>query len=326
MDKKLQKGQFFTEQDVFENNDVFIDFMQKNNLWNKKILEPFAGSNNLIKFLQKIKPQINYRSYDIEPKNKNVYKNDSINNWNYQGFDLVITNPPYLSKHSAKRMKIDVDFGDFDDLYKLSIFKCIQNVRFTVAIIPTTLINSNRKKDKILIQKLIAFQLLPNKQNFKDTEHPVALAYFDNLKNNENIDFDIYENNKFIEKYSNLIEIEKSILKSTNTHEIIFNKPNGNVCVNTGDNTLDKSNIRFLEGEWLSSDEVKTTDRHKVKLEIRGIEITQHHIDKLNNKINELRQNKCDYLWASFKGVSKNGHFRKRIDFGTIKRIINAVL
>ncbi len=111
-----------------------------------------------------------------------------------------------------------------------------------------------------------------------------------------------------------------------NKYKVFFNKPNGNICVNTGDNTKNKDNIRFLDKNWIDDLKIKNTDRHKVKLNVEGIEITKQSIQVLNDKIKELRDNKCDYLWSSFKGVSQNGHFRKRIDFHTIKKIINSTL
>ncbi len=146
-------------------------------------------------------------------------------------------------------MKINVDFQNYDDLYKLSLDRCIENVRFTIAIIPTTLICSNRKEDLKLLRKLVIFQLLPDKDNFNDTEHPVALAYFDNMKNDNQINFELYENNSFIENYNVLFEKEANILIQQNTNEVVFNVPNGNICINTGDNTKDKNNIRFLEAD-----------------------------------------------------------------------------
>lgn len=321
---KIIKGQFFTERNIFKNNKVFLNFMKKNNLWNKKILEPFAGANNLIFFLLQQKNILEYESFDIEPKHKNVKQNDSINNWNYKKFDLVITNPPYLSKHSARRMKLDVDFKSYDDLYKLSLDRCINNVRYTIAIIPTTFINSNRQKDKKLIKKLVIFQLLPNRKNFNDTEHPVALVYFDNHKNSN--DFLLYENNNFINSYQELIKIQNKILKPKNNLKIKFNIKRGNLCINTGDNTKDKNNIKFHNSNWKLNKDVKKTDRHKVKLLVENFDMKQNFINELNDKIFELRNNNCDYLWASFKGISKTGHFRKRLDFELIKKIINATL
>ncbi|AWX69369.1 Eco57I restriction-modification methylase domain-containing protein [[Mycoplasma] anseris] len=320
---KITNGQFFTERNVFENNKIFFDFMNKNDLWNKKILEPFAGSNNLIHFLLKYNQNLKYESYDIDSQNKEVKQNDSIQNWIYENFDLVVTNPPYLSKHSARRMKLNVDFQNYDDLYKLSLDRCISNVRFTIAIIPTTLINSNRKEDRKLINKLVIFQLLPNKQNFSDTEHPVALAYFDHQKQDE--DFLIYEDNKLIGSFNYLLDLENTILKPQNDLHVAFNIVGGNLCINASDNTKDKENIKFYLANWKEDSQVKITDRHKVKLMVKDLEINHQILNKLNNKINELRKNNCDYLWSSFKGVSETGNYRKRIDFKTIKKIINTI-
>lgn len=320
---KILYGQFFTERNVFKDNKVFLKFMEDNELWNKNILEPFAGANNLIEFLLSEKSDLKYKSFDLYPQNKNVEQNDSINNWNYKNFDLVVTNPPYLSKHSAHRMKIFADFKDYDDLYKLSLDKCLKNVRYTIAIIPSTLINSNRKSDKKLIEKLVIFQLLPNKENFGDTDHPVALAYFDNTKTTN--DFELYENNNFISYFSELKNEENKILIPKNELTINFNTTGGNLCINTGDNTKDMENIKFYDSSWKSDCDVKNTDRHKVKLNVNGYSVSNEFINKLNTKIIELRKNKCDYLWASFKGVSKIGRYRKRLDFDTIKKIINSI-
>ncbi|WP_406613982.1 hypothetical protein ACJA23_03330 [Mycoplasma corogypsi] len=321
---KIINGQFFTEKNVFKNNTVFESFMKQHNLWNKNILEPFAGANNLITFLQEYNPNLKYQSYDIEPKNANVLQNDSINNWNYQNFDLVVTNPPYLSKHSAKRMGLNIEFKNYDDLYKLSLDRCVKNVRFTIAIIPTTLISSNRKEDKKIIEKLLIFQLLPDKNNFSDTEHPVALAYFDNLKNGN--DFIIYENNTLIDSYENLLNKEKEILKPNNNFNVKFNEILGNLCINTGDNTKNKDNIKFYDSSWKSDSEIKKSDRHKVKLLVENKIVDSEFIGKLNHKILQLRENNCDYLWSAFKGVLETGNYRKRLDFKTIRRIINSIL
>ncbi|VEU74720.1 Uncharacterised protein [Mycoplasmopsis citelli] len=321
---KIEKGQFFTTRNVFKDNSVFVEFMNSYNLWDKKLLEPFAGSNLLIKFIKEYNPNIKYNSFDIEPQNEEVQQNDSINNWFYKGYDFIITNPPYLSKHSAKRMRIKINnFQEFDDLYKVSLWKCIENIRFTIAIIPATLINSNRKADQKIINKLVAFQLIPNKDNFNDTEHPVAIAYFDNEK--ENKDFLLYESNVFIKSFCNLKEMEEKILYKKNSWMVTFNTDvNHNLSVVCCDNTRDTNNIGFKNNSYLSNIKSKSTDRHKVKISVLS-NVDKNLIRKLNDKIKELRENNCDYLWATFKGVSKINKYRRRIDFKTLRKIINSI-
>ncbi|QGZ97922.1 hypothetical protein GE118_03905 [Mycoplasma sp. NEAQ87857] len=322
--KKLQMGQFYTEFDVFENNQVFKKFMDDNNLWNQTILEPFAGANNLIRFVQKINPKITYKSYDIEPNHPDVEYNDSLKNWNYTNFNLVITNPPYLASNSAKRLNIPIDnYNGYDDIYKTCLAKCLENVRFVIAIIPTTLINSNRKKDKLLIKKITHFQLLPNKDNFSDTEHPVAIAYFDNQKSTN--DFWLYENNELINSFSNLIKLENSILKQRNNLLVKFNTKSGNISIFCTDNNKNFENIKFRDKNEVPNSSVKNTSRNKVKITINELTIDSKIINELNNKINQLRKNKCDYLWASFKGIAKNNKYRRRLDFNRVKRIINSL-
>ncbi|MGL4951089.1 MAG: hypothetical protein ACRC4M_04650 [Mycoplasma sp.] len=324
--QKKELGQFFTERDIFYNNEVFLKYMEENNLWNKTILEPFAGANFLIKHLKNIKQDIKFESYDIEPKDVNVKNNDSLEKWNYQPKDLIITNPPYLALNSSKRQNIDSSsFKDsgYDDLYKKCINKCLKNSNRTIAIIPTTLLFSNRKIDQKLINKIEIFQFLPNKENFIDTEHPVALVFFNNNKIKEGID--IYENNFFIGNSIILKKRENEILKKENNLIVNFNIKNGNICVKTIDNSQDRKNILFLEKDFLKDEEVKPTNRHLVKMLINNIEVNELFIEKLNDKIILLRQEKLDIFWTPFKGVNKDGSFRKRISFKTIKKIINSI-
>lgn len=324
-------GIFYTTKNVFKDNEVFKGFMDKNNLWKETILEPFAGSNNLITFLKEEYKILKHTfpntfSYDLYPTNKEVLYNDSIKNWNYENFNLVITNPPYLAKYSKNKQDCDFDdfdeFKDFDDLYKVSLDVCLKNVPYVIAIIPATLITSNRKNDVSLLKRLDVFQFLP-KQNFHDTDCPVALAYFVKQEK-EKIDFLIYNNNEFISSYKNLVSKQEDILKKQNDYKITFNDKYGNLGVICADNTKDLSNIKFIEGSLITDN--KSSNRYKVKIQVDGLKITKEVIENLNKKIACLRRNHCDYLQATFKGIIKPLKiYRRRFDFKLIKKIINSL-
>ncbi len=65
-------------------------------------MEPFAGSNNLIKMLQKIGFCNDFKSFDLmtfEPQNEDVKKLYTLSN-----FPQGITNPLYLAHNSATRI------------------------------------------------------------------------------------------------------------------------------------------------------------------------------------------------------------------------------
>ncbi|WP_324672372.1 hypothetical protein U5U50_02215 [Mycoplasma sp. 888] len=88
------------------------------------------------------------------------------------------------------------------------------------------------------------------------------------------------------------------------------------------DNTKDGIHIKFHNSNWKSVDELKKKDRNKVKLLIENIDVNENLINEFNKKIEELRINKCNYLWYAFKDVFNTGHFMKRLNF-RLQKIIN---
>ena len=70
---KRTNGQYFTEYNPFD-NDGFLQWAEDCELKNTIILEPFAGSNNLIKMLQEMGLCNNFKSFDIELHNVNFEK------------------------------------------------------------------------------------------------------------------------------------------------------------------------------------------------------------------------------------------------------------
>ena len=62
---KRTNGQYFTQFNPFDNKG-FYEWAEKCNLKNTTILEPFAGSNNLIQMLKEMNLCKDYKSFDIE--------------------------------------------------------------------------------------------------------------------------------------------------------------------------------------------------------------------------------------------------------------------
>ncbi len=79
IDNKRINGQYFTQYNPFD-NQAFQEWSSESNLKDNIILEPFAGSNNLIKMLQEMGLCNNFISYDTEPKNENVLFKDTLQN------------------------------------------------------------------------------------------------------------------------------------------------------------------------------------------------------------------------------------------------------
>ena len=109
----LIKTQHFTKQ--------YDKILQNINFFPEEAIDPFAGDCDLKNY----SPNTKWIFYDIEPKNKEVIKNDSLLNPVDYTNKTVITNPPYLAKGKTKEFKEVFDKYNVDDLYKAAILSII---------------------------------------------------------------------------------------------------------------------------------------------------------------------------------------------------------
>ena len=170
---KKENGQYFTINNPFK-LEIFkswFKYVYKNDI----ILEPFAGANNIVRLVNEIFPKTKFISFDIDTTFKNVYpkvkikKRDTLKNFP-DGYNIIITNPPYLAKNSATRNNLFYPDIKYDDLYKYTLEIMLKNVDNVAAIIPESFITSG-----LFIDRLYAVTSLTTKM-FNDTECPVCLA------------------------------------------------------------------------------------------------------------------------------------------------------
>lgn len=79
------------------------------------ILEPFAGSNNLVKMLQDTGITNSFQSYDIDPQADNIVQRDTIAHFP-AGHRVAITNPPYISKSSSTKKGFQIGMEEYTEL------------------------------------------------------------------------------------------------------------------------------------------------------------------------------------------------------------------
>ncbi|KPJ55567.1 hypothetical protein AMJ49_06850 [Parcubacteria bacterium DG_74_2] len=181
---KKQFGQFFTT-----NSDYILQGLERF-VGNKEVTDPFAGKQDLIKWVYKngCKKAIGFDCDKKYVDDKNVFNNDSVNS--PQKYKFVCTNPPYLHKNKADKKTKERFFSgiysNFEDLYQVSIFS-ILNCEEGILIIPLNfLCAENSKKirdlffDKFEIVKLNIF----SEQVFEDTTYNVISFYFKRKKEN----------------------------------------------------------------------------------------------------------------------------------------------
>jgi len=265
-----------------------------------------------------------WHCYDIDNTKINSFpdyeikKNDSINSFP-QVSKVAITNPPYLAKNSATRDNIDYPDSKYDDLYKISLDVMLLNCDYVAAIIPESFITQNIFHDRLY--GIISLKC----KMFDDTECPVCLALF--IPNNQKSKLSLTTNDFLIykgsAKWGNYSEAKKNKI-DFESNGWKFNSPTGKIGLYAIDNTT-TSSIKFVNGDEISSDKVKVSSRGITRIDY--IDIDKFDIEILlkeaNNILNDFRSNTNDLFLTSFRGLRKDGSYRRRLDFKQAKSILS---
>lgn len=316
MNKKVILGQFFTKNSVWLQPQVCSFII---NSGCSVAYDPFAGAGDLLKavshfgFKEKI-------GLDIDSSLKWKY-NDSLKNIPTIQNAIIITNPPYLAKQSATRKNIDYsqyfNQSKYDDLYLIGLKKMLQAQKYVVAIIPESFLNSNFQY-KNLLHSVTILEDNP----FEDTENPVCVVCFDGVQKSLQKVL-VYKNDEFV---NNLDSIQKIRLIPQNILNIRFNDKTGWLGLRAIDSTDDKNWIHFDFKEAIKYDwdnNIKISSRHMslINLDI-PLSCRRDLISTANQILNKIRHDSCDILLTPFKGNTKSGIRRRRLDF----RLARAVL
>lgn len=316
---KKELGQFYTITNPFT-LEPFVNWL--NNISNIKdidVIEPFAGANNIPKMI----PYLHWKCYDIEPNKENVCPQFTIEKLNTisnfpKGFAVAITNPPYLGKSSAKRMKLKYEYPEYDDLYKKCIEVMLNNCKYVAAIIPESFITAKEFKERLNTVISLSCKM------FDDTACPVCLALFNPEKTNN---FSIYSLNTFIGNYNDLL---KFMPIKNNKIKIKLNDPTGIIGIHCIDNTIEDS-IFFTKGDNINPSKIKGSSRSITRANIIIPNIINENnimgfIQKCNEILFDFRKNTNDVFLTSFKCLREDGKYRRRLDYDIAKRIINEAL
>ena len=307
LDKKREAGQYFTSGNPFSNLP-FSDWAVQAGLPNNPILEPFAGCNSLIKILVDMGLCKKATSYDIHPADKQVKQRNTLTKFP-KGYDICITNPPWLAKNSATVRGLAYPDCRYDDLYKFALEKCLNHCGYVATLVPESFITANLFQDRL--QDFISLTL----EMFTETDHPVGLALF--------VPDPIHDVNVWsgMERVGLLSLLQKMKPEPQRLGASVkFNDPHGNVGLIALDNTKEAS-IRFCEVEELADYKVKQTGRHITKLNVDG----NIRINEWNRLLAEFRDKTYDVLMTCYKGIRKDGKYRRRCDWALARGVIHHV-
>lgn len=316
------KGQFFTITNPFL-HDLFYKWSDTiPNFKSKEILEPFAGCNNIVDMIDGIGFNNNWKCFDIDPECKiltedskfQVETRDTLNNFPTE-YEVVITNPPYLAKNSATRSGLSFPDSKYDDLYKIAVDKMLLHSKYIAAIIPESFITQELFHNRLYGVVSLTMRM------FEDTDCPVCLALFVPEENKKNIDdFLIYSGDRKVGTY---LEMQRHLKNPSKKLNYVFNDPKGVIGLYAIDDSKTDS-IKFVKGETIDSKSIKDSSRSITRISIPDNNINiDALIERANSILSEHRKNTSDLFLTPFKGLRKDGKYRRRLDFKNAKRILN---
>ena len=311
MKEKREKGQYYTMGNPFQLTP-FNEWSGNCDIGNKIVLEPFAGNGSIPKLLDSadISPQ-GWQLYDIAPQLESVVKMDTLSSFPTD-YEICVTNPPWLAKNSATRRGLVLtEDCEYDDLYKYAVEQCLRNCKWVAAIIPESYIRSDAFFDRL---SCFVSLLSETGTMFDDTEHPVGLALF---TPNINDTVQIWRDNTLLGEYSTL---KQHLPPKSQNKNIKFNDPDGKLGLIAIDNT-ESASIRFCSASEIPDDYVTYTCRSKTRISLQN----EADIESYNDVLNKVRKNTHDVFLTAFKGIRKDGLYRRRLDWGLARSIIDSI-
>ena len=321
MDEKRANGRYYTRGNPFQLNP-FQTWAKALNLEQQIALEPFAGAKDIPQLIDAADLRCrDWAFFDIEPGTNGIVQQDTLANFP-KGFNVCITNPPWLARNSATRRGLPFpETTHYDDLYKYALEQCLTHCGWVAAIIPEAFIRSG-----LFLKRLHDFiSLVPQTHHpldkegkrgstmFADTEHPVGLALF-TPEATPNVR--IWRNNQFL---GGLNELRKHLPQPSSNRSIVFNDPNGNLGLIAIDNTVSAS-IRFCPPAELGNYPIRHQSRSITRIRVPW----DVNIDILNARLTTIREKTHDVFLTAFKGLRRDGHYRRRLDWALTRSIIDA--
>lgn len=330
MSKKKELGQFFTTNSEYITSGLLNIFPK-----GATIVDPCAGNWDLLNL---VKDKFKVEAYDIDPKNKQTEKRDSILNPPNFGGKWIFTNPPYLYKSRAKE-KLLFEKYHTDDLYKASMLTMLEEAEGGVLIIPLNFFCASDKeiRKKFLsefeVKKLKIFE----KTVFADTDIPVCAFSFVRKENTEQVLNTTFlpqgKKKKFHVKYDEGYTIGAEI----------FNLKQSNIEVKRLINLKEKPALSYLHLRCIDTG----TEQGKVEMfwsreryfgheDRRGyitltfnehipIKFQKSLIIDFNKKLNKYRKQYRGMFLPSFKSCGKD-MIKKRIGYKTVYTLVSNIL
>ena len=308
---KRKLGQYFTRGNPFD-NPGFTAWAGAIDWPHVTVLEPFAGENALIEKIQALGYGTHYQSYDINPRQRSIIQQDTLADFP-KNYSVCVTNPPWLAKNFVTKMKLPDYNSPYDNLYKHCLEKMLTHCDYVAAVLPASFARTG-----LFFDRLHYYVLLHANEMFSDTTHPVCLALFGPKIS---ADFTVYYDDQLVGSYQKL---SRALPAANNPLPMQFNCPDGNLGFIAFDNTRERS-IRFCSAAEVETYTIKASSRFITKIQLPR-KITARRIAKLNQSLETFRDSSHDFFLTPFKGLRRDGLYRRRMDFALAKRLLSQAL
>jgi len=320
---KVSLGSFYTTKSGWLTDQV-RQFLEKAlSESNGYLLDPFAGDGHLLEAIKSdpvLGPRVKQATgFDIQGE---LFPfNDSLVSIPNPQRAVIVTNPPYLANHSAKRKGVDQLVAKYfanstqKNLYRIALEKALESADYVVAIIPETFLLSTFTKHRLELAVVIQDSL------FGDTDAPALVACF---TKDDCADARIFTGNQSIGTLSEILALRDSTAPK---HTIVFNDRNGRIGLRAVDGSDGKTPIAFVAARDFEypSDSVAVSSRLMTYLDLPEIGEADLAavIEQANGILLQIRLASGDLVLAPFKGNDRNGKRRRRLDYGLARKILN---
>ena len=308
MNAKRACGRFYTSGNPFT-LAPFREWADRAGLPGKRVLEPFAGANGLIRMLRELSLCDDTAAYDIEPANRGVRRRDTLADFP-SGFEVCVTNPPWLARNSATRRGLPYPGGGYGDLYQRCLELCLDRCPHVAALVPASFLQSG------LFRERLQRYILLHRILFDDTENPVCLALFGPELTAA---VRIYHDEEYV---GDLRALARKLPIEKRRRGLKFNDPDGSLGFISFDDTRQPS-IRFCDTDEIKDYSIKTSSRFVTRISGRG-RVTSALISRLNRDIAVFRHDTADVFLTPFKGLRRDGQYRRRMEYALARRFLNA--
>jgi hypothetical protein len=326
---KVSRGSFYTRQSNWLTPEV-RNFLACALKLSNSVLDPFAGSGHLLQAIEN-DPELSsltrrYLGLDIQ--GELWPSNDSLDQIPNPHSAVIVTNPPYLANHSAKRKGVDSLVSKYfiasgqDNLYKVALQNSLAAAEYVVAIVPETFLLSSFPKDRLVLAVVIEAQL------FGDTEAPAVVGCFGPKSSGQNPPVQVFVGEQPIAALDEILKLRAPKTKSK--HKIVFNVASGRIGLRAVDGSKVPNPIAFLKASEFNYQSEKVLESSRLMTYLEIPKLTDHQIEKViveaNSVLGEIRQQSADLVLAPFKGNDNLGIRRRRLDYVLARRILNLVV